>query len=371
MGYKDLHDDPFDENTILKLELFEDYAQAWLPTFIMLGSFKELHIFDFFAGTGYDKIGVPGSPIRFLKKILEQKGHLFQKEVKIVVHLNSFEPNKKQQAKFDMLVAACNKFLEENPSLEHLVEVHYYNKDFDILFPQLLPLIQANPSLVLIDQNGIKFLNDAFFLELIRTKMVDFLFFSSSSYVWRFGEQQEFREHLEIDLEVARQQGYHNIHQVITDALRERIPEESKMKLYPFTIKKGANIYGIIFGASHIRAVDKFLALAWKKNDINGMANFDIDDDSEKAQLDMFVGKKATKLEKFEALLEEEIMKGNLSSNYSVLDFVYAHAHIPSHAAKVVRRMKKEGKISYHGKSPLITYENVHKKKHKIVYKLM
>lgn len=82
MAYKDLHSEPFDEGTIAKLEIFEDYAQAWIPTFVMQG-IPEIYIFDFFAGTGYDKNGVEGSPIRILKKIKEQRGNLFQKKVKI------------------------------------------------------------------------------------------------------------------------------------------------------------------------------------------------------------------------------------------------------------------------------------------------
>ncbi|MBL7827002.1 MAG: hypothetical protein JNJ57_10255 [Saprospiraceae bacterium] len=60
---KDLHEKPFDEATLAKLKIFEDYAQAWLPTFIMYGE-PVICLFDFFAGTGYDKNGAPGSPIR-------------------------------------------------------------------------------------------------------------------------------------------------------------------------------------------------------------------------------------------------------------------------------------------------------------------
>lgn len=70
---KNLHEKPFDETTIAKLEIFEDYAQALIPTFVMSGD-PDICIFDFFAGTGYDKNGVPGSPIRILKKIQEQVG---------------------------------------------------------------------------------------------------------------------------------------------------------------------------------------------------------------------------------------------------------------------------------------------------------
>lgn len=67
MPIKDLHEKPFDESTIAKLEIFEDYAQAWIPTFVMQNT-ATICIFDFFAGTGYDKNGVPGSPIRILQK---------------------------------------------------------------------------------------------------------------------------------------------------------------------------------------------------------------------------------------------------------------------------------------------------------------
>ena len=35
MPTRNLHDHPFDEETILKLEIFEDYLKEWLPTFVM------------------------------------------------------------------------------------------------------------------------------------------------------------------------------------------------------------------------------------------------------------------------------------------------------------------------------------------------
>lgn len=32
---KDLHEKPFDEGTLKKLDIFEAYTKQWLPTFIM------------------------------------------------------------------------------------------------------------------------------------------------------------------------------------------------------------------------------------------------------------------------------------------------------------------------------------------------
>ncbi len=61
------------------------------------------------------------------------------------------------------------------------------------------------------------------------------------------------------------------------DKYRSLIPSNSKLKIFPFSIKKGAHIYGIIFGSKHILGVEKFLKIAWNKNKINGEANFDND----------------------------------------------------------------------------------------------
>ena len=66
MAIIDLHTKPFDEQTLTKLELFEDYAKEWIPTFVM-SSHHIICVFDFFAGPGYDKNHVAGSPIRILR----------------------------------------------------------------------------------------------------------------------------------------------------------------------------------------------------------------------------------------------------------------------------------------------------------------
>ena len=154
MAAKDLHDKPFDQGTLAKLGIFEDYAEAWIPTFVMQGRPK-ICIFDFFAGTGYDKAGVAGSPIRILEKIKHQLAHIFQKKVKVHVYLNEYEPDKKQQKKFELLKQACNEYLANNKDLAKAIEIHYFNEDCEILFPQLLNEMNEFPSLVYLDQKGL------------------------------------------------------------------------------------------------------------------------------------------------------------------------------------------------------------------------
>ncbi len=370
MVYKDLHDSPFDESTIAKLEIFQDYAQAWIPTFVMQNHVSIIHIFDFFAGTGYDKNGVPGSPIRLLTKIQEQKGYLFQKNVNVVVHFNEFEPNKKEQLKFEQLKTSGSEFMDKDKSLYNKVTINYYNENFETLFLKLLPNIKKCPSLVYLDQNGIKFLSEKYFLELEKTSQTDFLYFVSSSYFWRFGKSDEFKIHLDIDMETAKSQGYKHIHRTLTNELRNRLPVNTKLKLYPFSLKKGANIHGIIFGASHPRAVDKFLSIGWKRNDENGDANFDIDEEAGKTQIDMFEGQKLTKIESFKKEVELQLLAKAISNNKELLDFAYSAGHIPKHAADCIKVLKYNGKLVYDGRSPLVTYDNVYKNLRLLEYKI-
>ena len=368
MAIKDLHDEPFDEATIAKLKLFEDYAQAWIPTFLMQRKVDEIHIFDFFSGPGYDKNFVSGSPIRILSKILEYKGYFFKNKVRIVTHFNEYEPKKVKQTKFEKLKGACTEFVDKNVSLKHFVTINYYNEDFEDLFPKLLPVLHKYPALVYIDQNGIKFLSDGYLDALSRSKRTDFLFFVSSSYIWRFGNQDEFKKHLDIDINNIKSKGYKDIHRSVTNEMRKKISVTSKLKLYPFSIKKGGNIYGIIFGATHPLAVDKFLSISWKHNTKNGDANFDIDDESGIQQLSLLEDRKLTKIEKFQSDVRELVLSRGIQNNFDLLEYTYGSGHIPKHAADCVKQLKKEGHLNFNGQSPLVTYDNVYKKKKRICF---
>ena len=133
-------------------------------------------IFDFFAGTGYDKNGVAGSPIRILNKIKEQVIEIFRRKVKVKVFFNEFDLEK-----FVLLKKACAEYLDINDHVGRAVEINYFNEDFEELFPKLLPTIKEFPCLVYLDQNGIKFLSDKYLLELEKTKQTDFLYFASAS----------------------------------------------------------------------------------------------------------------------------------------------------------------------------------------------
>ncbi|GAA4336832.1 three-Cys-motif partner protein TcmP [Flaviaesturariibacter amylovorans] len=362
MAVKDLHEKPFDQGTIAKLEIFQDYAKAWLPTFVMRNRPK-VCVFDFFAGTGYDKEGTPGSPIRTLQTIREQLHEILPKGIKVHVHLNEFEPTKSQQRKFEALKQACEEFLDQNKDLRRATVIHYHNEDCGNLFPRLLSEMNEHPSLVYMDQNGVKFLADQYFLELEKQRETDFLYFASSSYIWRLGETPEFQQ-LGFDVDELKKGTYSSVHRGVIEQLRRRIPPKSPLRLYPFSLKKGKrgeNVFGIIFGATHPRAVDKFLAISWKRNVVNGEADYDIDGDAKKVQTTLFDVQPLTKIQKFKENVKAKLLAGEITDNFGLLEFAYEEGHIPAHAAEVAKELKAAKRLDYEGTSPLVTYDNVYK----------
>ena len=367
MAYKDLHINPFDKGTIAKLEIFEDYAQAWIPTFVMQST-QEIHIFDFFAGPGYDTNKIAGSPIRMLQKINDHLNIILQKKTKIVLHLNEFEPNSKAQDKYELLKESCSQFIEQNPKFKYFLTVNYYNENAEQLFFKLLPLINKYPSLVYLDQNGVKFISEEYVRELEKLNTTDFLYFVSSSYFKRLGTTKQFQNVIDFDISELESEEYRNIHRLVFNKIKSRLQNNSKLKLFPFSIKKGANIYGIVFGTKHYLAVDKFLSIAWDRNKLNGEADFDIDEDKEKIQLDIFGGKKMTKIEKFQKDLELKIFDDSLKNNKDVLIFTYENGHIHQHANTLLKKLRTENKLIYDSKTPAINYDNVFRKNNIVTY---
>ncbi len=370
MGCKDLHMKPFDKGTVAKLEIFEDYAQAWIPTFVMQAHVPEIHIFDFFAGPGYDCNNIYGSPIRILKKLDEQLGNILAKKTKIVLHLNEYESNKKKQEKFALLVENCKNFISKHPKFHYFLNVKYYNEDAEKLFLKLLPVINTYPSLVYLDQNGVRFISQEYIEKLEKLKTTDFLYFVSSSYFRRFCNTNEFKRILDIKTEELEKESYKNIHRFILNKMKGRLSPDSELKLFPFSIKKKANIFGVIFGAKNYAAVDKFLNISWKRNELNGEADFDIDEDASKIQLELWGYKKLTKIEKFHFDFEKSILNGDLYDNKSALIFTYSRGHIPKHATDILKRLKKESKIHYEGRTPAMNYDNVFRNNNIVKYEL-
>lgn len=68
MSKKDINDKPFDEGTLLKLDIFRDCFREWFPVFVHNAAISRIYIYDMFAGSGKDSISMDGSPLILLKE---------------------------------------------------------------------------------------------------------------------------------------------------------------------------------------------------------------------------------------------------------------------------------------------------------------
>lgn len=333
------HDHPFNEGTLTKLRIFELYAREWLPVFLaqLQPKWKDVHVFDFFAGPGTDSRGEPGSPVRLLRQLKSYQG--LQGWPHIHVGLHFFDADARK-------VAALRQRLSDPEIAVPGVEVQIEPLDFAAAFAGARETL-SNPEsakLIFIDQPGVSHVPDDTFRALVSFPTCDFLFFLSSSTLNRF------RDHPAIKLKIERPEDYYHVHLAVLDYYRSLLPDPSRYFLAPFSIKKGANIYGLIFGSAHPLGMDKFLQVAWKADEINGEADFDINRENLIAgQGGLFA---PTKVTAFEERLEAAIRSGAVHDEAAVVSLCFRHGVRRRHAEPVLDRLKAEGTIECNFRVP-------------------
>jgi three-Cys-motif partner protein len=339
MPVKNLFDKPFDEGTKTKLDIFKNYFQKWLPVFVSKKEpiWKVVQIFDFFAGMGKDKNGELGSPLIAIEIIKSLKKDIIRNKLKVTLHLN--ELNK-----------ICYETLLENVSgLEDGFEIRTYRKEFKTIFNELYTSMKSSANFLFLDQNGIKEITPEIFKKITMLKKTDFLFFISSSYFRRFTNTAEFNKYFHFEPKEIQNMDYFHIHRKVLNHYKSLIPKDKEYFLAPFSIKKGANIYGLIFGTNHTLGIEKFLHVAWKKDELRGEANYDIDNeniDIEKPSLfEEF--NKPSKRDVFEKELTQSIFTGKLRTNRDVYLFGLNEGFLLKDVNIVLRKLKDKKKIDF------------------------
>ncbi|GAB6268161.1 MAG: hypothetical protein STSR0002_09020 [Smithella sp.] len=346
MPRRNLHEKPFDEATKDKLELYRGYLREWLPVFINAPSVDTLQIFDFFAGPGLDVTGNPGSPVITCDEIRNVLDKCNERQLKVCLYFNEYAADKYQKLS-DCLNA-------QKPNLAGVV-FDTKQDDFHDIFKRWQPLMQGRvANLLFLDQNGVDQITKPVFQSIVKIPRTDFLFFVSSAMVNRFKENKEICEHLPIKKEDFSSMNGQNVHRILANAYPRWIPDGVQYFLGSFSIKKGANVYGLVFGSGHPRGIDKFLQVAWKHG---GDANFDIDKDGiDPRQPSLFAQyDKPTKISEFEKTLEKEVLNGTLKTNKDLYIFALRNGMIASHARDALKLMVKNGKLPK--QTPPVSYD--------------
>jgi hypothetical protein len=328
MPVRDLHEKPFDEGTKTKLEIYRGYVSAWLQVFLHSDKFrgKPLQFYDFFAGPGEDPRGEPGSPLILIEELLAERSNIKQRGHEVRIFFND-----QDSAKIDNLKQLCaKKSLPWQPRFESL--------DFADAFKKVEHELGVGPSLVFIDQNGVKHITREVFTALTTAGTTDFLFFTASSAKWRFGEL------LAPEIKLPNNVPYTDVHRVLADKYREWAPKG--MFIGHFSIRKKANIYGLVFGSHHWRGMQKFLEIVWKLDPACGEADYEMEADTAQGHLDFEQGKpgfKRRKVEVFQDSLSALISSRQVKTDGDVFLYCLTNGFLPRVAKDVYIRLRDAG----------------------------
>lgn len=330
----------FDEETVLKLEIFESYFKEWLPVFIKNAKnygWTECFIYDFFAGAGQDYENKYGSPLIILKTILENIDTILESKLKIKFTINEFNP-----IIFEKLEENVNRFLDKNQKVRENIQIIFYKEDFKKLFNEI-SFEYDKPNFMFLDQFGVKQITEDVFKKLISFKRNDFLFFISSTHIKRFADAPEFQKYLKIKKESFDNVKTFHAHRIVFDFYKSLIP--NSYVIAPFSIKKNKNIHGLIFGSNHSYGVEKFLKVCWNINPNTGDANYNIDDEKIiEGQMSIF--DEDNKIKKLSYL--EKKINNWIAENYSLQNIYVKTMEFgcqPKHANNILRELIRKGKI--------------------------
>ncbi len=333
MPVKDLHKKPFDEGTLTKLKIFDLYCGEWLPVFLSKidSRFSSIHIYDFFAGPGIDSNNIYGSPLRFLKHLKQYQNLDGWKKVDVHVHFFDKDSSKIKQLKKNIAKQEL-----ELPKIKYDIEPLGFEVAFERCASELTDRSAAK--LVFIDQNGVGHLTDDVFTKLVSSPNCDFLFFISSSILHRF------KEHPAIKQKIVSPNDYNHVHRAALEYYRSLLSPKKRYFLAPFSIKKGANIYGLIFGSAHPLGIDKFIQIAWQNDEVTGEADFNIDRENIQAgQLNLPLPEcQPSKISDFEVELENLLREGKIANEVDVMQVCFNHGVKRKHAEPILVKLKKE-----------------------------
>ena len=338
------HKKAFDPATQVKLDIYQKYVENWLPTFIKSEKPRSINIYDFFCGPGKDKEGRLGSPLLAIESCKKFDEMMREDRVQVNFFFNDSMKSK---------VAELEKNLH-SWEIPPTIQCKTSNRPFTAALVKELRTISSGYNLLFLDQCGIKEITEDVFKVLVDLPRTDFMFFIASTYLRRFRESQEFKRYLDATDVFSDDLPSHYVHRAIAGMYRDMIPEGSRCYLAPFTIKKGSNIYGLIFGSSHLIGLEKFLRIVWSIDRERGEANFDIDSDflpGKGDNLDLFNDNdKSSKESNFQEDLEKLVREGKFKTDFGVFKHSLEAGFLPTRSAKpVLMKLKKSGVIDTEG----------------------
>lgn len=356
MAREDINKKEFDAGTLLKLDIFRRCFREWFPVFLHAKGIERIFIFDLFAGSGYDAAGNPGSPIILLQEsrgaenqhCLRLRDH---RDLQVVYGFNEKKKEKSETLKNNVadFFSGCHASCPLGNTECVLKKRAFVLTDtFKSILerPKFLSTLQ-NPryaKFILLDQYGVKEVNEDVFKTLVSSPKTDFIFFITSSTIRRFAEHPAIKKYFETAKIDFANSTAKEAHRLIAEYYKSLIPEGVEYFLHSFTIRKDSNYYGLIFGSSHSLGMEKFLHACWKEDPYSGDSNCNLDNDWPEDTL--FANREETvKKNRVKTEIKTMVTSGAIVNNVEGLFYALRRGCEPKIFVDVIDELLKEGEI--------------------------
>jgi three-Cys-motif partner protein len=342
---KAFHDKPFDPATKIKLEIFRRYVREWLPVFLtkpkdQRKEYSRVNIYDLFSGPGRDVLGVSGSPLivqEEIKAYCQTRGQL-KANIPVRMVFNDINADN---------VAQLKQALQENRCSKDCCAYEFHTGSFAEALARHLSEMRrpGDANLVILDQCGVTEVVPQTVKTLVECGTTDVLFFISSSFLRRFAAEPEMQTKFAISPDLPKIEENDTIHRFICQHFRDGL-NGTGIELAPFSLKKGPNVYGVIFAATHLSGLERFLSVCWKIDPHTGEANFNIERDPAWAGQELLFADPAnlTKIDRFERDLLTFITDKS-PNNLSLYRFCLEQGFPATKANEALRRLQEKGKL--------------------------
>lgn len=354
----DINNKPFTKETELKLDILKRCFREWFPVFLnSKKSTDKLFIYDLFAGNGTDSKGRWGSPLWLLSEARGDR-HQYCKQIsegktpRICFAFNEFVNRKsiELQENVKHFLLDCRESECDLPTCVYKPELNVFFKSDDFKniaedsgFRRILQN-KRYAKFIIIDQYGVKQVTTDIFNELTSSPKTDFIFFIASSALRRFQHHTTMLKYfaankINFDLSNRRQ-----CHKVVADYYKSLLPKGQEYYMHHFTIKKGTNYYGLIFGTSHTLGMEKFLRVCWDEDKLAGESNCNEELDFEKGSL-FYNESNSNKLSRVKNALKNQILDGKIDNNQDGMKYVLSQGCLPKVFVDEIKKLIDNKKV--------------------------
>jgi hypothetical protein len=205
-----------------------------------------------------------------------------------------------------------------------------------------MAIIMVKLNVLLVSYNASDFIEEC--INSILMQKTDFIFFVSSSFIRRFKEHPATKRYFDTPKIYFDESRPMDCHRQIAAYYYDLIPVNKEYYLHHFTIQKGANYWGLIFGTNHSLGMEKFLKVCWGIDKLSGESNCNINQDFEEGTL-FYNEKESVKKQKMELEIRNKILSGEICDNLSGLRYALKNGCLPSLFTSTVKKLEFEKKI--------------------------